>query len=609
MKKNNLLILMLLFVGFSCFGQIDGTEKMYINDDGYSRAITVDSLSDFYSPFLKDSVLQFRRQPLYTTKPAKRFWNKVYQSRYNDTVAQYTAIIFGDSRGNSFWRAGYGLKLQQALGGLTIVNGLTGQFGSAGDLLKIDNSIKTDTAYSKWVNGNVWQVSTTALEVQSVASNAYTEFTECHIFANSQVGTMYVLFDTDTIEVDLNTSDALVYLKLTSDGISKPTFKIWGSTDFTVPIIFRKNELKSGVAEILISEGGLRLEDAILSNDKLLFLCQKVSPDLFQFEFKDSEWETSLTSLADNVLDSIKNTCDVLIIGTTPIEDVTNDSLEREHNRFSELLSLEREYTYFDGYYIFESYDKLVELGWQGDGIHVTKTADLFGGDMILQKVFSMPQSGFLSNAVNDTYKPSYLASNTRIAAKNGTTGLEFIDDDSAINLDYTIKFPRYLSFKDENDDLEFRIGQSNSYPTQIPNYFLIKDKGHFTVENKAGIEYMSFRNSTSNYNGIGGRSLMLNKESAVTSSTSVQGFLFFDVSDSELKWRTNSITSEIAFKTGDLAPSNFLFPEMSYTPSSSSDLQSEVSSSAIWGTWTDVGYIYIKTDASTIKRVALTTF
>jgi|GEM_PF-6538061 len=532
-----------------------------------------------------------------------RYFNKLYTQRDNTRV-NYKVLAYGDSVGRSKW-VHYGRKLHANLGGNASIETSTASFANE-ELLSFSANL-TDNEYSKWVNGNVYEfAANTVYNVSALAGYSTCISDTIHVFIEPQSsGNFYFKYGDDTSSVSLVTGEALAYLKIIpSSEVNFSNIKVWSDVVTTVLKPQSFTDDKSGIQEINLSEGGLALSNANAANLQLLFFCKKLDIDLIQFEFKDLGWKAALTDLSNEVLDSLTNKTDIFIVGTSPSSSST---FMVQYNYDSYIIAKERGYIYFDGFTPYRSYTTVNNAEMGGDGVHLSQNANLFIANLILKDIFASSEAYAYSNASNDITKPSFLGNNTRIAGASNEKGIKIFNDNTSFNLDYSIEFPRKLSFKSvDNSNTPFSIGGNLS--TDPPNFegkvFKIGDS--FIKERTSKIIHF-----TSNYNSSYDVALQLGtinlqNQTIQTAGSGAFANLYFD---SFLKYRIGGAVSQVATTTGNLAPSNFLFPELSYVPSSSTNLLAEAASSSILSVWVKGDFIYVKTDASNLKRVSLATF
>ncbi|MBL0226084.1 MAG: hypothetical protein IPQ16_11090 [Geobacteraceae bacterium] len=147
------------------------------------------------------------------------------------------------------------------------------------------------------------------------------------------------------------------------------------------------NETISGLNWYKVATGGLALNDAMSTSTaraNLQTYLADIDLDMLTFEMKEtstygdtSTYDGRLKQLFD-LIDAGAATADKIMIGSTPVGNGQNDADQVLQNSTLKANSLLRGYIYWDGYSPVVSYENLVALGWQGDGVHVDWNCSMF---------------------------------------------------------------------------------------------------------------------------------------------------------------------------------------------------------------------------------------
>ena len=457
----------------------------------------------------------------------------------------------------------------------------------------MSNATVSSGEYSKWVTGDITYLSNTHQVTNQTGQSIKSDL--IHLFVSPNSGeTLDIVYNGITTTYSLTSPEPLVHIQFSPTSAQTSfTINVSATTELIrIQGIFDDTEY-SGMEEWNITKSGLALEDANMSNERLKFFCQELNFDLIQMEWKDTNWSTALNVLSSEVLDSVKNVSDILIIGTSP----SNTSVDEIGDNYtSYIVAKQKGYIYFDGFTPFYNFTKAEQRDIQGDGIHFSQKANLFIANLILRDVFSISSAYTPSNAVNDLSKPSRLGNGTDIA-----NGIEFVNDNS---LDFRLKTNRRFRVEMNGNDV-FTVGRDNNFPTQFNLHYFKMNSLWFREKNIGSIQLTSDFGGTFNSAFHVGVLNLENQPLTANSGNSYANIYY----DNSLKYKIAGVVSEVATTTGSIAPSNFLLPEISYTPLPGTDLQNEVSGAAVNSAWTDGDFIYVKTDATTLKRAVLLNF
>ena len=131
---------------------------------------------------------------------------------------------------------------------------------------------------------------------------------------------------------------------------------------------------RGGVVARSLCRGGLGLPEAVLWNREMaLDYLRELDLDLCFFEMKESPvgYAANLDAM-QSIFDEARAGTEWIFIGSSPlipIQDPT-DTKQRQENAILEAHASAHGKYYFNGYALVGSYSRMVEMGWQGDGIH-----------------------------------------------------------------------------------------------------------------------------------------------------------------------------------------------------------------------------------------------
>lgn len=222
-------------------------------------------------------------------------------------------------------------------------------------------------------------------------------------------------------------------------GVSGNPIRIIGVTD---------TGLENFVYQFMVGKGGANLTDMMSGvNSRALFTAflADYAPDVAFFEmdeiFLDADLELLRLCWANG-----QPTADKIFIATTPQVTIPTSPARRDKLR-DWVAACDSTHFFFDGWAPVAPYQRLVDLGWEGDGVHINFVAQAYLASILADKMgFTSSVYGYSTRGVNSAAdQPSYFGSGTTVKSKEG--GLA-IAAESTFGYDMTISLPRSLSFE-----------------------------------------------------------------------------------------------------------------------------------------------------------------
>ena len=270
----------------------------------------------------------------------------------------------------------------------------------------------------------------------------------------------------------------------------------------------------SGVDEYLNMEiGGLSIINATSSaqgRDIWQAVLSDISPDFVTFEMDDAFGDGGATDAAFALLTGILDTAcpyaDKLIIASTP--RASGDAVKLAASNYLKGFcgAKDASYLFFDSYYLMGSYADMGAIFGADDGTHPSAAAQAYAAEIMWEFLglngFNL---GYVSRAVNDTVYASRLARGTLL---KGTLGNISFETDATFGYDWTLKFPRTLTFtktaSGESVAWQFS-GNTAVNPNVIPINFDFNSAGDvrkLDINSASGYEFTRLR-KTDNPNGL----------------------------------------------------------------------------------------------------------
>lgn len=403
----------------------------------------------------------------------RKVFGKAY-SAYAGTPQQIRMVVFGDSLGG----AKPAFIYKELMNMLGVGDGGVPTSGNAGQSTGLNPSVLAGTyatnpadEYTYWPTGPLRQIANGS-NVKFVAGGVNPTFDRVVVYYVKEIGagTMDVVVAGATVQ-SINASDTVV-------GLGKYTFtqtqaqsevRLMG-TGGNIRIIGVYRQLSTSEVEYYDSAiGGLSLNSAMSSAQcRALFQAwlTDLSPDLFTFEMDDDGGGTYSADLAllGNVLDAAAPVMDKLFIASTPAAS-SNKTTQRDE---MELFCYNRGYHFFDGNTPVAPYSVLTGLGWQGDGVHPAIQCQVYLGGLLLRQL-GLDGSVYRSTgkAYRNTVIPAVLAKNSYFAGSNGNVGFY---TDPTFGFDWTMKFPRILTFTKTDAGAEAVVAQFSGSTATGPN-------------------------------------------------------------------------------------------------------------------------------------------
>lgn len=360
------------------------------------------------------------------------FHNKITAQKTG--IAQIKWLTFGDSFAQLIYKE-IAPKLEKIAG-----NNLSGAYFNGSYRGVTNNSstgsiVENTTDYQSWVTGLTTTFNTGATRTYG-HSGGNASATKIKLYYVIEPGA-------GTFKIQVNGVDAVGYTNVSAAGTlgtlgivtitQEKTSSNWTFVNLTgvVKVIGTgwEDTTVSGQMTINVSQGGIPLGGSLNSvtgystamSNFNSFLAD-LQPTVFSFEMKEnsSYYSTALNTFYTAISPNLVNT-DVINIGSTPV--FSGDADQVIQNEQLDVTSTTFGHKYYDTYKIFGNYAKLVSLGWNGDGIHLTADAHQYRGKLMV-KDLALYQESEISpeNVSNDRINTNYINSN--IPTGTGSAGI-----------------------------------------------------------------------------------------------------------------------------------------------------------------------------------------
>jgi hypothetical protein len=230
-----------------------------------------------------------------------------------------------------------------------------------------------------------------------------------------------------------------------------------------------ENSTQSGVCLLAVAQGGISFTSVTSTAwSNFAAWLADCPPDLMLLEAKDpvAGYSTSIDSL---LTAATTVPMDVVGIGSTPIS--TLDDEQVANNATLRTMCGAYGCVYYDTYAIYGSYARLVALGWQGDGTHVTDACDQHRAGLLMRDTGMLAAYGL--GLLNGTPRAATLqiGGPTDIAGGLGGgafgTGLHIVRREPTSGYDMQISAGRWLSLMQNNLTTEVaRLDLTGGTPT-----------------------------------------------------------------------------------------------------------------------------------------------
>jgi hypothetical protein len=228
---------------------------------------------------------------------------------------------------------------------------------------------------------------------------------------------------------------------------------------------------KNGLVPIALGAGGLALTSVTVQAwTNLGTFLADVLPDVLTFEMKEivAGYAANLETFYETT-SAAAPAMDVIAIGSTPI--ATDDASQVQMNELLRQATNEAGQIYWDSYSLFGSYAALVELGWQGDGVHVHAYANAYRGMRMLQDLGILNLPGRY-DPLNVNADMVHVRTNLKMGREATTLPVFQVIPDLTFDQDVTVRTRRFLNFADEAGTLVARLtmtaGQTSIVPLRV---------------------------------------------------------------------------------------------------------------------------------------------
>jgi hypothetical protein len=271
------------------------------------------------------------------------------------------------------------------------------------------------------------------------------------------------------------------------------------------------SEVRNGVYADLQSIGGLALSNAMSSSvARGLFQDYLAAQnfDLFTWEMDDGS--LSDLNLLGDILDNAIPTADKIFSASTPQVGIPTSRVRRDT---LEEFCLARDLTYFffDGWTPVAPWQTIVDLGWQGDGVHPDTDCQSYLAGLLFRQ---LGIDGFIYGKGTrpirtSSLEPSQLGINTIIKGTQPDTGITF-ESDLVFSFDWTVKFPRVLAFQGDFSGSSNVIAQFSQNTAAAPNILPSSWKFSSATDDRSiawstapGFNLMQIRDAANTVNGF----------------------------------------------------------------------------------------------------------
>lgn len=395
---------------------------------------------------------------LYLRKPRKVF-SKLFASASATTSLKVVAI--GDSLGGR--KISHIMSvLDRKIGGVNVntINTLGSNLisASAGNDLGFSGSVSvtTETGYNYWPMGSI-NLFDAGGSTNLINFGVNPAFNTIKVFYIQEPGAGTInLIVGGSIVATASASNATVglgvltytqsYAQVTASiTVSGSSVRVIGS--------HITNSVNSGVDFYDNGVGGLLLANAT-STAQCRAIWQawltEINADFVTFEMDDDFGDAGANDTALNylisILDNSSPYADKVFIGSTPRSSYdVGKILSGEHIK-QMCANKGASYLFFDSYHIMGSYADMDAIFGVDDGVHPTASAEAYAAEILADQLgFKTFSLGYTGRAINDPSTISTLAKNSRFSGPNNN--YLSLETDASFGYDWTIKYPRTLSF------------------------------------------------------------------------------------------------------------------------------------------------------------------
>jgi hypothetical protein len=438
-------------------------------DDGYANIVPTGSAgTGVWQRFFDKQAVQPEQRPRLRSTYAK------LATAAAGTASQVKMLVFGDSVADfkgQFIRP----VLNAAMGGIrggiptAVQDPRSGVVGAWLDPSIVSGSytgpaIGGDFTY--WVTGS-YNVITPTSNVNFLKGGSTPLFTNLAVYyvLENGAGSLNVQIAGTTVQtINANNSGTptLGVYTYTQTLASKQVSLMGVSGNVKILEVHYVNATLNGVDLYDLGSPGQELTNMLSGTNAVSMFQQymtNINPDLFTFEMHHFlNWPTPLSTLSGYLNASIPN-ADILFMGPTPSAPSVPGSADPAgtaaclaYNEMVRALCLTNSYIFFNQYEPFQPlcFQTIANLGWQGDGVHLAVPASAWLSSLLIQDLgIDKFLYGYTTKAVNDPLTPSNLAWNSIFrAGYSPDRGTDLgVNTDSTFGYDWTINFPRTLSF------------------------------------------------------------------------------------------------------------------------------------------------------------------
>ena len=392
----------------------------------------------------------------------------------NVGAAQVKWLTFGDSYAQKIWKQTSGLA-NRAFGGFAGAI-LIGNLGVTANTT-VGTVTNNATDFANWVTGLTETYSAGSSRLYGIGGAGFVCDTIKVYWINAG-GSFKIQVDgvdntTPTVTSDNSLGVATIAV---TRAIHTVTIVQLSGT----PIIVGPGMIDStsgGYVIINVSQGGIGLDSPTAQawTNFQTFLTD-INPDVMTFEMKEASTYSGGATYAQKLVTLFGVTAagapnmDVIGVGSPPV--VTGDADQVAQNSTLLAACQSAGYMFWDSYTIFGSYARLVALGFQGDGVHVSDAGDLYRGTLMLRDI------GVL-NALAGHPSPMDVNANISLAVSELSMGKNPLQRvirwlaDTATDFDVTARLQRILYWADTTGTVfaSFDARNNAGNPSALPMY------------------------------------------------------------------------------------------------------------------------------------------
>lgn len=444
---------------------ITDSSTVYCNTENYELYAIDDS--DTTTPDDSENTI--------VTANGKRLKKAVTNNELPSLKAKLQAVVNNSTTDKVFWTAFgdsmAGSKTQFIFPHLSQMIGQAGAVGSGNynGVTFSGGTVGTEQNY------NVYPFTYTA-----ISQGSYAQYGLNGVNATANTWKIYYVNNGAKINVKIDDIDVVGYsaFQTSNDNtvgvinvtttLASHKFQIFANTG-TVKIasIGIWDSTRSGLIPVYLNEGGNDMNNWInspsdLAINNLFAILTDINPDVFSFEMKEdvNNLQSRVSKLFSKIKQSTPN-AEIVTFLTTPVVSDETAQTQKKANNIYKIEAKSKGFSFFDCFQKVKSYENMVRLNWQGDGIHPDVKCQKYLVDEFL-KDFN------LYDLFGSTGKKSY-AEQANVIGVNFNNEQGKIEADTQFGYDIKIRSKRWVQFTDlaGTEKMRFDLGGNFSDGSQ----------------------------------------------------------------------------------------------------------------------------------------------